>query len=112
LGTPKYKKITSSKSKPKLVVLGDGWDFEPLGSKKRVGEDGDKDREERRLHSVRFGKPYAPSSKGRASADCEGEDEDIPEADVELAGTKPWRCAIHTNIGKRVLEFDSGYCYS
>jgi hypothetical protein len=83
-----------------------------LGSKKRVEEDGDKDGEDRRLHIVLFGKPYEPSSKGRASAEYEGEDEDIPEADVELAGTKHWRCARHTNIGKRVLEFDSGYGYS
>ena len=81
-------KRTSSKTKSKLLILEDDGDFGPLGSSKRVWEDEDKDDEERRLESVLFGKPYVPSSKGRAGVGSEGEGEDMLEADFELAGNE------------------------
>jgi len=83
----KTGKRLSSKSKSKLVVLDDDGGREPLGSSKRVWEDEDKDDEERRLESVLFGKPYIPSSKGRAGGESDEEDEGMPE-DVDLAGNE------------------------
>jgi hypothetical protein len=84
----KSGKHSSSKSKKRLVVRDDEGGFEPLGSSKHTWEDEDKDDEERRLESVLFGRPYVPSSKGRARDESDGEDEDMPEAGVDLAGNE------------------------
>lgn len=84
----KAGKLLSSRSKLKLVTPEDDGDLAPLGSNKRVWEDEDKDDEERRLESVLFGKPYVPSSKGRAGGESGEGDEDMPEADIDLAGNE------------------------
>ena len=84
----KTGKRSSLKSKSKLAVLDEDGDFEPLGSSKRVWEDEDKDDEERRLESVLFGRPYVPSSKGRAGDESDEEEEDMLEADIDLAGNE------------------------
>ena len=114
----KSGKHSSSKSKKRLVALDDEGGFEPLGSSKHVWEDEDKDDEERRLESVLFGKPYVPSSKGRTGDESDEEDEDMLEADVDLAGNEfanlmdsEVRCA-HAHIGEMGSEFDSGSSYS
>ena len=78
----------SAKSKSKLVALDEDGDFEPLGSSKRVWEDEDKDDEERRLESVLFGKPYVPSSSRRTGGVSDEEDEEMPEADLDLGGNE------------------------
>ena len=78
----------SSKAKPRPLALDDDGDFKPLGSRKRIWEDEDKDDEERRLESVLFGKPYVPSSKGITRGESDEEDEGMPEADVDLAGNE------------------------
>ena len=83
----KTGKHSSAKSKPKPVALDDG-EFEPLGSSKRVWEDEDKDDEERRLESVLFGKPYAPSLRRRVGGTSDEEDEGMPEADLDLGGNE------------------------
>jgi U3 small nucleolar RNA-associated protein 18 len=84
----KSGKHSSSKSKKRLVVSDDEGGFEPLGSSKHTWEDEDKDDEERRLESVLFGRPHVPTSKGRARDESDGEDEDMPEAGVDLAGNE------------------------
>jgi len=77
-----------SKAKPRLLALDDDGDFEPLGSRKRVWEDEDKDDEERRLESILFGKPYVSSSKGITGGESDEGDEGMPEAGVDLVGSE------------------------
>ena len=103
--------------KSKFFTLEDDRDAEPLGSNKRVWEDDDKDDEERRLESISFGRPYVPSSKGRTGGDSEEEDEDMPEADIDLAGNEFANLmdseVRHTHRHRqRGFEFNSGYSYS
>lgn len=76
------------KSKKKRPVLDDDGDSGPLGSSRRVWDDEDKDDEERRLESVLFGKPYVPSSKGRAGGESDEENDALLEADADFAGNE------------------------
>jgi hypothetical protein len=102
---------TSLKSKSEFVTL-EGY-LETLCRWARASADGGW----RESESVLFGKPYVPPSKGRVSADSEGGDEDILEADVKFTGNTFADLMdsevrnIHEHWEKSI-QFDSGDSYS